>query len=326
MSLRSIIPTTAKYYIRRNIKKIIHLKNLINDPLPKLLVLTYHRVSPEAESNLLNTIITLKTFIKQIDILSGKYPVVKLSEAINQCQSGQAWSKTQVVLTFDDGYRDNYEIVFPILKQKGLPATFFLVTDYIGRNKPLWDWEIVTMLNKNIDRIEIEGEIIHKRKKESDLSFAFRILDKMRSAGFKERQKVMDFLREHSKIENLPDFSRDSCMTWEQVKDMSDAGMEIGAHSISHRSLSRVPLEEALYEIKGSKKIIEKNTNKPCNHFAFPFGSQRDYNQTLIDHVRNAGFQTCLLNIHGYNHVKKDGFCFKRIIIEESTDLRYLLG
>ena len=107
---------------------------------------------------------------------------------------------------------------------------------------------------------------------------------------------------------------------------MCQNGMEIGSHSLSHRSLARIPLEEAIKEITKSKQVIEGNTKKNCAHFAFPFGSEADYSEVLVGHVKRAGFETCLLNIHGYNHLREDTFCLRRIIMTESTDPAYLLG
>lgn len=309
-------------------KKINCWKNVFGRSQPKLLVLVYHRILPQIKFNPLYTIISLDAFIRQIDILVQRYPVISLNDVIKQRQSGRAKAKTQVVLTFDDGYRDNYEIVFPVLKQKGLPATFCLVTDYIDSGRPLWDWEVITLLtnNKTIKNIAIVDKIIYKKRLESRISFAFRAFKKMKYINPEIRQKVINFLNEQSKNEFMSDFVDNSCMTWEQVVKMSQEGMEIGAHGISHRSLSRIPFMEAADEVRKSKEVIEDKIKKPCIHFAFPFGSKKDYNETLINCVKDAGFQTCLLNVHGYNNITQDSFCFKRIIMKESTDLNYLIG
>lgn len=260
----------CKKIYRKSRKIVNHFYNAIIDRKPKLLVLLYHRVLPEIEIkvNPLNTIVRLETFVRQIKLLEKKYKIISLAEAIKQSIEGSIKTDVQAALTFDDGYWDNHEFVLPFLKNKKLPATFFLATEYIGQNKPLWDWEPI------------------------------------------------------AKRYNI----KDRCMTWNEVIDLSRNGMEIGAHSLSHRSLSKINFEEAIYEIKKSKKMIEDNIDKQCIHFAFPFGSKEDYSHQLIEVVRGAGFQSCLLNIHGYNHFKKDTFYLKRIIMEEYSDLRYLLG
>lgn len=107
---------------------------------------------------------------------------------------------------------------------------------------------------------------------------------------------------------------------------MNEAGIEVGSHGASHRSLASIPFEEAADEIKRSKELIEQGIGSPCRHFAFPFGSRNDYNEKLIDYVREAGFISSLTNIHGYNCLPADPFRLKRIIMEEATSINCLLG
>lgn len=309
--------------------KITHWNNLLTDPAPKLLILTYHRILPEIKFNPLKTIVSLNTFIKQIDVLTKKFSIISLSEAVSQMREGQVKNKIQVVFTFDDGYRDNYEIVFPLLSKRKLPAVFFISTDYVGSNMPLWDWEIIIRMTiyGDINEIKTPKSIFKRRINESRSSFAFRIFEEMKSADIGTVQNILGFLRKETAAKTgFHDFKGDGFMNWTHIRQMSQAGMEIGAHGTTHRPLLRIPFGEAVDEIRKSKLSIENNTGKPCLHFSFPFGSQKDYNRALIDSVKDAGFQTCMLNIHGYNHMERDGFCFKRIIMENSTDIKHLLG
>lgn len=310
-------------------RRINHWKNAVTDLSPKLLILIYHRILPEVAFNPLNTIVSVRTFIQQLDILASKYPIIPLKDAIAQCRSGGETADVQVVLTFDDGYWDSYEVAFPILQKKGLPAAFFVVTNYIGSDRPVWDWEIVTLLNayREITEVEVEGVVLRQKKNERRISFAARVLEQIKSADMKTTKSVVEILRQQSRdYPRLHSLEDDGCMTWEQARTMCQNGMEIGSHSLSHRSLARIPLEEAIGEITRSKQVIEGNTRVNCGHFAFPFGSETDYSEVLVEHVERAGFETCLLNIHGYNHLREDAFCLRRIIMTESTNLAYLLG
>lgn len=310
-------------------RRINHWKNTLVDWSPKLLVLVYHRILPEVTFNPLDTIVSVRTFRQQLDFLGSKYPIIPLKGAIVQCRSSGKKADVQVVLTFDDGYSDSYEVAFPILREKGMPATFFVVTNYISSDRPVWDWEIVTLLNtcKEITEVEVEGAVLRQKKNERWISFAGRVLERIKSADMETVKKVVEILKRQSRdYPRLHSLEDGVCMRWEQVRTMRRNGMEIGSHSLSHRSLARIPLEEAITEITKSKQIIEDNTQGHCAHFAFPFGSETDYSEVLVEHVRRAGFETCLLNIHGYNHLREDAFCFKRIIMTESTDLAYLLG
>ena len=136
----------------------------------------------------------------------------------------------------------------------------------------------------------------------------------------------MDSLRSRINVKLESDYQDNRCITWQEAGKMSEAGMEMGSHGASHSSMARIPFKDAEAEVIISKNIIEQNINKPCCHFAFPFGSKRDYNQPLVDFVRDAGFKTCLLNIHGYNYPENNNFYFKRIIMEESTSISCILG
>jgi peptidoglycan/xylan/chitin deacetylase (PgdA/CDA1 family) len=301
---------------------------VFTDYKPKLLILLYHRVLPEVRFDPINITMTKKTFVKQLDVLTKRYHTISLTDAINQCQRGNVKAKNQVVLTFDDGYWDNYEIVFPILEKRGIPATFFLATNYINKHTPLWDWEIITLLLRrctDIQSIKINSETLKQGVFESRLSFALRTVEKMKSINTETIQDIINSLKNH--IDNkYNDSTEDICMTWEQVERMSQFGMEIGAHSVTHRSLSKISNEGVVHEIEKSKEAIEQRIQKSCIHFAFPFGKQRDCKYGLIDQFKKTGFQSCLLNIQGYNHIKPESFYFKRIAMKESSSLDFLFG
>lgn len=259
------------YY--RTIRAAGHWKNLLTDRQAKILILAYHRILPAAADDPLHIVVRSATFTRHVEALSRRFPVISLADALEQCRTGRPKSKLQIVLTFDDGYRDNYEIVLPVLKNMGLPAVFFLTTDYVSGNAEFSD------------------------------------------------PRVMD-----KKTGRLHNYVDDRFINWDEAKRISDAGMEIGSHGVTHRSLTKMPAAQAREEIVKSKEIIERNLNKACRHFAFPFGSRSDYNHQLVGCVKAAGFETCLFNLHGYNHTQHDSFCFKRIIMEEATSTLHILG
>lgn len=321
------LPAPVTGSLREARRCVSHLKNSLVDRQPKLLVLVYHRVLPYRAPNPLNTIVSRDTFTRQLEIIARRYPTISLGETVTQCRSGRAKAGVQVVLTFDDGYWDNYEVVLPILEAKGIPAAFFLATDYLEAGRPLWDWEVVMRLERHPDvtRLEVGETVFQQHRGEPRLLFALRFLEALKASDPETLQRVLETLtRQNGAGAYNP--TDDRCMTWDQVRTMSRRGMEMGAHARTHRSLSRLPLEEAVQEIRTSKEVIERWLGAPCRHFAFPFGSTRDYNQTLVRHVREAGFDSCLLNIHGYNHFSSTEGCFKRIVMTETTDVRFLLG
>jgi peptidoglycan/xylan/chitin deacetylase (PgdA/CDA1 family) len=303
--------------------RINHWKNQLTDRHPKLLVLEYHRVLPEVHFNPFETVVSVRAFKTQLDRLERSYPIVPLGEAIRGIESKIKGDK--VALTFDDGYEDNYNVAFPILEERGLKATFFVTTGLIGSERPQWDWEIVTNLREtNRDKVRIGKVTISKTSDESSTAFASRVIEHLKSSDLSSLQQVLEDLRENSP-KGL-DIESTRCMDWEEVRTLRKAGMEIGAHGVTHRSLARIDPAESFNEIVKSKEVVESKTGNSCEHFAFPFGSRLDYNQQLIDWIRKAGFKSCLLHVHGYNRESDSNFSLRRIMMCENTDARYLLG
>ena len=309
-------------------RAVNHWKNSLVDSLPKLLILTYHRILPEIECNPLHAVVSLKTFTKQIDGLAKKYPIISLSDAVGQCRQKQSREEIQIVLTFDDAYRDVYEFAFPILRKRGLPASIFLPTDYIGSGVAMWDHELILLLKKDktITEINLEDEKIRSKFMQSRRSFIMSAFNKMKSLDIASSRKVINLLKAGRENIRLPDITKIGFISWEQAREMSSAGLEIASHGLTHRSLTRVPFKDAVEEIRRSKEIVEHNIERPCLHFAFPFGSKYDYNASLINYVKESGYESCLLNVHGYNHIGRDSFCFKRIAMKETTNARHMLG
>jgi hypothetical protein len=126
------------------------------------IILMYHSIN-DPSVNLIYTpnIVSLENFEKQVMYLASKKRVISLEELVTNIQKGIKFPKGCVVITFDDGYKDNYTNAYPILKEYNLPATFFLATDYIGSNKMKWDDE----LNYKIKQSNCESVVLKIKNK-----------------------------------------------------------------------------------------------------------------------------------------------------------------
>jgi peptidoglycan/xylan/chitin deacetylase (PgdA/CDA1 family) len=113
-------------------------------------VLMYHSITEDTQSSLS---VSPENFKKQIAYLERSgYSVISLDELVKGIVKGERFSNKQVVLTFDDGFRDNYINAFPVLAKHGMPATIFIATDYIGENPEYLTWDqIRAMAENNID-------------------------------------------------------------------------------------------------------------------------------------------------------------------------------
>jgi peptidoglycan/xylan/chitin deacetylase (PgdA/CDA1 family) len=248
---------------------------------------------------------------------------------MQQRKDAKAISGTQIVITIDDGYSDGYLNVLPILKSKGISAVFFLPTGYIGLGKPIWDWEVAKIILTSTKRpvnLTLNGGLrLARGVAQSDVSFVWRVISELKKQDASRRRLFIDGMYEQYGAS--PEFDEtDRCLDWNEVKEMQAQGMEIGAHGRFHSSLAHMPVEDAIAEIRDCKRTIEDRTNARCGYFSFPFGGASDFNDELVQEVIKAGYDACMLNVHGYNYYDGDAYRFKRIVMTEGSSVAHLLG
>jgi peptidoglycan/xylan/chitin deacetylase (PgdA/CDA1 family) len=113
-------------------------------------------------------------------------------------------------------------------------------------------------------------------------------------------------------------------LSWEEVRSLAEAGVEMGAHGINHANLARLNRQAALDEIQGSKQRIEEETHRPVNYFAYPFGPRSSFSDETKGLVRESGFLMAYTNIMGFNHDKSDPYALRRIrIYSNDNGLRF---
>lgn len=242
-------------------------------------ILGYHRVKPFSrnyayDEHLISA--TPEQFLWQMQHIKNYYTPIKLVD-IGKYSATTNWPKRPVIITFDDGFDDNYHYAYPILKQLGIPATFFLTTDYIGSNKSYWfDWVVfllkklnVTLLLKTSDgKQSFILEPVNALKQQRPL-FGF-----LKSVSDAERKNLIQQLEQAASINHNPELSIESrAMNWDQAREMSaDNLFSFGSHSQSHPALNQLSRETLIAELQLSKQLIETELGKPCETLAYPFG------------------------------------------------------
>lgn len=310
--------------IKIGLRKLNYAYFLAYSPYPKLLILLYHRVLPDIRRDPLGITVSEASFKKQIEVLAEKYPIISLQEAISQCKNGKTNVKMRVVLTFDDGYIDNYEIAYPYLKKLGIPASFFIATDCVGQKGVVWYNNFFNILdsNKDIKKLILGTTNITRNVCLPRFLFIREAVKIIKTFNKAEREKLILSLKNNRALRNVPYSDNDRFMSWDNLIEMSNHGMEIGSHGISHSSLACIEKKEALNEIKLSREIISTKLSKPCLYFSFPFGGKNDYNAGLIQYCKQVGYEACLLNVQGCNYSQENIFSYKRIIVNESFDIK----
>jgi peptidoglycan/xylan/chitin deacetylase (PgdA/CDA1 family) len=291
-----------------------------------LLILMYHSIG---KPNLLGPAlrVSAKNFSAQLNYLSRHFQIVSLESAVRMIQRGEALPENAAALTFDDGFRDNYEIAFPMLRERRLPATFFVAAEPVSRRRSLWNYKLIFwMANSRARLLEFSrGEFAESSPIIFDLTSARRrrralraVLSRLCRATPDRRERLLGdiaerlgFARDADPFDELP------MLTPEQLREMAAAGITIGSHTVTHPALSYLRREEALGELVESKKILEAMLERPVRSFAYPFGEREHFNAETMDLAREAGYEAACTTVRGINRAGADPLALLRVGVQD---------
>jgi len=221
------------------------------------------------------------------------YDIISLDELHDRLEADKK-NKPFVCFTFDDGYADAHEIVYPIFKKHQLPYAVYVTTCFPDKTAMPW-WYMLEDLVLKHDLITFTKrgeEHIYKAGSTEEKEAAFdNIRGLILNTPFDELE---NFIKEVFSPYNISiDDYNSQLMDWQQVNELSnDPLVTLGAHTVNHLNLRRLPSEQVTKEIQLSKSIIEQKTGKPVSHFAYPFGSRVEVGSRDIAIAANSGFKT----------------------------------
>jgi peptidoglycan/xylan/chitin deacetylase (PgdA/CDA1 family) len=291
-------------------------------PLPNFQILTYHRLTTDYDPFFPG--LPVQVFGEQVAYLVKHYCLVNLAELIRRIKNNEPIPRNAVALTFDDGYRDNYDLAFPILLKHRVPMTLFLATGFLNRQDVLWN-DKVSFAFKYTKRRQLDLDWETKRHyeletQEQRLAAVSEILWFLRHIPHSRKLYLIQELLAQLEISDF-EFLWKSMLTWEQVRHMHKCGISFGAHTVTHPILSRIPLAEARHEITESKRTIEKELGSAVELFAFPAGTLADFNDDLKAILKDAGFLGAVTTVFGTNTAATDLYELRRGRTPEEADL-----
>jgi peptidoglycan/xylan/chitin deacetylase (PgdA/CDA1 family) len=203
------------------------------------------------------------------------------------------------VMTFDDGYYDNYEYALPIFDQMKIPFTVYIANSFPDKTAFLWWYILEDIIQKN-DYIELsDGNKFScdtKEKKEELFLQLRSIVLKLNQENFKEEFKSLfcnytfDYMSYNEKL----------CLSWNMIQEMSNNPYcTIAAHTMNHKTLNQLTDSELEFEILTGKKLLEEKTGKLVKHFAYPFGTRNEVGIREISFVKKCGFDTACYSFGG---------------------------
>lgn len=245
------------------------------------------------------------SFRSQIEYLKKHFEIVSLAEAVYRLRNGEIKRPTAAI-TFDDGYQNNYDVVFPILNREKIPATIFLITGLIDTSDTVWHCKLNLALSQT-RRPHIER---------NGFKFNLSTLDlkAKASAAIQNSLKKLPHPQLMAAIRNIileldgdPDCSIETGSPFRMLnKDaiaemVASELMEFGAHTDRHAVLSQLSDRERYNEIRESIKAVYELTGRPCRFFAYPNGQAEDYNNGTIRDLETCGIQMAVTTISGPN-------------------------
>ena len=287
----------------------------------RLSVLIFHRVLPEPDP-----LFPDEMHARRFDVLCGWltswFKVLPLDEAVARLKAGTLPARA-VCITFDDGYADNHHVALPILRRHGLVATFFIATGFLDGGR-MWNDTVIEAIRAckmpelDLSSLSLGHHALHSVGERRAAIAA--IIDQIKYRPVGERITATEQVARLCQVEP-PD---DLMMTSREVKAMRQAGMQIGAHTVSHPILARLTPDKARQEIQASKDFLEQLLGEPVRVFAYPNGKPgEDYTPQSVQVVRELGFDAAVCTSWGASGVVDDQFQIRRFTPWDRTRLRF---
>jgi peptidoglycan/xylan/chitin deacetylase (PgdA/CDA1 family) len=287
----------------------------------RLLVLTYHRFAHSPCPGRTSA----ADLASQLDYLASHYTVLPLSTVERCLREGQRLPPATAAITIDDGYTDFHDIAWPILRQRKLPATVFVVTDFVDGKRWIWT-DKARYVTARVDRISVEvaGARIDAActSDEARRAAASRINALLKRQPDEVKDTQIDWIAAQCRI-SLPETppADDASCSWAQLREMESTGIEIGSHTVTHPILTGLPADRLRCELEGSRNRLEEMLGHPVNLFCYPNGA---HNRTVRDAVGRAGYRLAVTSDSGLNAVTVDPLAIRRIQNEEE-DLTHFI-
>jgi len=287
----------------------------------RLSVLIFHRVLAEPDP-LFPDEMHARSFDSLCGWLADWFNVLPLDEAAARLKAGTLPARAACI-TFDDGYADNHAVALPILQRHGLTATFFIATGFLDGGR-MWNDSIIETVRAcqlptldlsalNLGRHPLGS--IDQRK-----AAVTALIQQIKYLPVDRRLALTAAMAETAGV-RLPD---DLMMSSAAVKGLRDAGMQIGAHTISHPILARLEPAQARDEILGSKQFLEQLLGERVGLFAYPNGKPgEDYSPQSVEVVRSLDFDAAVSTAWGTSAQADDALQIRRFTPWDKSRLRF---
>jgi peptidoglycan/xylan/chitin deacetylase (PgdA/CDA1 family) len=305
----------------------------------RVVILTYHRVVSDHmvrdEHIQPGMYVRGQSFEAHVTFLRRRFTIISLDELLDLWRTNRLKSdQSYCVITFDDGWKDNYQFAFPVLMKYRIPATIFLATEFIGTSRWFWPDQMMLLLEnsrqhttsqadrKAVSTILAEtigvmlsaADGIYRRVESGDPIGLDDVIEFCKKVEAEKVHQIIDRLS-HALHMDLP--THRVLLNWDEVREMARKGITFGSHSVSHRIMTQIPLSDVKMELIDSKKTMLEQGVKPVPVFCYPNGN---FDQDIQELVRESGYLAAVGCEVGLELDRpKDLFALKRISVHEDS-------
>jgi peptidoglycan/xylan/chitin deacetylase (PgdA/CDA1 family) len=269
-------------------------------------VLAYHRIRERGKQSWFDDALfgpDEELFEQQIRWIAETATPVSEAAVLACVRSGRPFPKGAVLVTFDDGYRDNFTIAAPILKKHSVPAIYFIpITQILKREAGWWDEIAWVVKRTQAQTMSVAGERYDgfADSKAAVIESLIAYCKQMGRSGF--ITDFLDKLRLQCGVEAIPKHVSDlELMTFAQVKELGSYGISVGGHTLSHCMLSRLDIRSQERELAESKSELEARLGQTVVSLAYPFGGEGQFGEETKEIARRVGYGLAFTMIPGIN-------------------------
>jgi peptidoglycan/xylan/chitin deacetylase (PgdA/CDA1 family) len=288
-------------------------------------ILMYHSVMPDpaAQGDSLGGIVhSEEQFRAQMDLLRRDYHPISLDDVVKKLKTGEPSPKHSVVVTFDDGYADNFEVAMPILNQLGIPATFYVTVDCVEQRRLPWP----SRLRYAFRRTEFSVWIDRRGNSWPLQNFDSR--ERAYLASCDEccqlsGQPQEEYVRRVEKQFGTA-VSADSgslMMNYEQIRSLHRNGHIVGSHTMTHPNMAYIGEHDAKTELAESKQRLEQALQAPVGHFSYPCPAMTPHwSEQTVAQSRLVGYDSAVTTNGGVTRCGDNPLALKRIRPTKSAE------
>jgi peptidoglycan/xylan/chitin deacetylase (PgdA/CDA1 family) len=277
----------------------------------------YHSVleDPSQQADSLGGIVHARPVFRQhMELLAREFHPVGMDELAVLLRGEEEIPERCVVVTFDDGYHDNFQNAMPILDQVGVKAAFYVTVDCIEKGQLPWPSRVRFALRTTGRKTwsDPEGALWPlENQADRDRAFAKACKHCCQLAGVAQEQFVASIEAE-LEVSIAP--GSELMMNWDELRKLTERGHVVGSHTLSHPNLTQLPVAELCVELQESRACLQKQLSLPVAHFSYPCPAlSPHWNEQTVEECRRAGYETAVVTDGGLARKQDNPLCLRRV-------------